>query len=104
MGRISRANELIVRDSEQTPDLFRALCYCIDQFLRRDFSFGGGLRDFLAVLVHSYQEMNVVALEAMITGYDVGADFLESVTLVWISGGVIDCGGEEVLGQLMAAR
>ena len=56
------------------------------------------------MLVHPDQEMNVVALEAMITSYDVGADFLESVTLVRISGGVIDCRGEEVLRQLVAAR
>jgi hypothetical protein len=38
----------------------------------------------------------------MIAGYDVGADFFVRVTLVRISGGVIDRRREKVLGQLVA--
>src|SRR5260370_1416102 len=48
--------------------------------------------------------MNVVAHEAMVAGDYVGADFLVGVTLVRISRGVVDRGGEVVLGQLVSAR
>ena len=104
MGGIGRADELVVRDAQQVPDLLRALGHRIDQFLRRDFPLRGCLHDLLAVLVHSDQEMHIVACEAVIACNYIGADFLEGVTLVWISGGVVDRRREEVLGQLMAAR
>ena len=97
---MGRANELIVRDAEEAPDLLGALRYRIDQLLRLDFPLRGCLRDFLPVLVHPHQEMDVVAEEAVVTRYGVGADFLECMTLVRVSGGIIDCAGEEVLGQL----
>ncbi len=100
MGRVGRADELIVRDSEESPDLLCALGYSVYQFLGRHFSFGRGLRDLLSVLVHSDEEVDLIAHEAVIACYGVGADFLERVTLVRISRGVIDCAGEEVLGQL----
>jgi len=58
------------------------------------------LRDFLSVLVHPHEEVHLVAQQAVVAGYGVGADFLECVTLMGISGGVINCAGEEVLGQL----
>src|ERR1700694_5335496 len=48
--------------------------------------------------------MHVVAHEAVVAGDGVGADFLECVTLVRVSGGVVDCAGEEVLGQLCSSR
>jgi hypothetical protein len=55
------------------------------------------------VLVHADEEVHVVAHQAMVAGYGIGADFLEGMTLVGVSGGVIDCAGEEVLGQLLAS-
>jgi hypothetical protein len=48
--------------------------------------------------------MNVVAHETVVAGDYVGADLLVGVTLVGISRGVVDRCGEEVLGQLLAAR
>jgi hypothetical protein len=53
------------------------------------------------VFIHPDKEMNVVPQQAMVTSYGVGADFLEGVTLMRVSGGVIDCAGEIVLGQLL---
>jgi hypothetical protein len=55
------------------------------------------------VLVHSYQEVHVIALEAMVSRYGIGSYFFERVTLVRVGGSVIDCAGEEVLGQLLTA-
>src|SRR6267378_1968116 len=86
------------------PDLFRAVGHRVDQFLGRDFPLGGRLRDLLAVFVHPDEKMHVVAEEAMITCNYIGADFLEGVALVWISGGVVDRRCELVLGHLMAGR
>jgi hypothetical protein len=103
VGWIRRPYELVVRDAEESPYLLGAVGDGVDQFLRRDFPLGGRLRDFLTVLVHPDQKVNLVAEEAVIACYGVGADFLESVTLVWVSGGIIDCAGEVVLGQLLVS-
>src|SRR5689334_11277511 len=100
---ISGAHELIVGDAEQRPDLFRALGDSVNQLLWRDFSLSGSLRDLLSVLVHSDEEVDVVAFQPVVTGNRVGADFLERVTLMGISGRVVDCGGEKVFGQLLSA-
>jgi hypothetical protein len=54
----------------------------------------------LAVLVHADQEVHVVAAQAMIAGYGVRADLLECMTLVRVSGGIIDRAGEKILCQL----
>ena len=91
--RICSPNELIVGDAEQAPDFARALGNGVDQFLRRHFSIGCGLRDLLAVFVHPDQEVDLVASQPMIAGNGVGADFLECMTLMRISGGVIDRSG-----------
>ena len=56
------------------------------------------------VLVHPHEEVHVVAKQTVVAGYGVGADFLECVTLMRISGGVINRAGEEVLGQLRGSR
>jgi len=48
--------------------------------------------------------MDIIAHQAVIASYDVGADLLVGMTLVGISRGVVDRCGEEVLGQLVAAR
>ena len=94
---------MVVGDAKQRPDFAGALGNGVDELLRRHFSLGGGLRDFLTVLVHPDQEMDIVTLQAVIAGNRVGADLLEGMALVGIGGGVIDCRGEVVLGQLMAA-
>src|SRR5205814_9789686 len=91
--RICSPYELIVGDAEQAPDFARALGNGVDQFLRRHFSIGCGLRDLLAVFVHPDQEVDLVASQPMIAGNGVGADFLECMTLMRISGGVIDRSG-----------
>src|SRR4029079_7021742 len=100
---IGRADELVIGDAEQTPDLLRALGDRVYQLLWRDSSFRGSLRDFLAVLVHAHQKVDRVSLETVIPGDDVGADLLIGVSLMRIRGGVVDRGGEVVLGQLLAA-
>src|ERR1700687_2635174 len=48
--------------------------------------------------------MDIVAEEAVVSRYDVGANLLECVTLVRVSRCVIDRAGEVVLGQLGATR
>ena len=101
VGGIGGSNELIVRDPEQAPDLLRALGDRIDELLRRHFPLRRGLRHLLSVLVHSDEEVHVVAHQAMVAGYGVGAELLEGMTLVGVSGGVIDGAGKEVLGQLL---
>src|SRR5438105_15801953 len=65
--RIRGPNKLIVGDTEQAPDLLGALSDRVDQLLRRDFSLDGGLRDFLTVLVHPDQEVDIVAFQSVVT-------------------------------------
>jgi hypothetical protein len=48
--------------------------------------------------------MDVVAEKAVVSRYGVGANLLECVTLVRVSGCVIDRAGEVVLGQLLTSR
>jgi hypothetical protein len=47
--------------------------------------------------------MDVIALQAVIAGNCIGTDLLERVTLVRISGRVIDSGSKEILSQLPIA-
>src|SRR5687768_10776047 len=80
--RIRCPDELIEGDSEQSPDLLRAFGDRVHQLLWRYTPLRRGLRDFLAVLVHSDEKVDVVAAKAVITRDYNGADFLERVTLV----------------------
>src|SRR5689334_2679640 len=48
--------------------------------------------------------MDIVSPQPMIARDRICADFLEGVTLMRISGRIIDGGGEKVFGQLLAAR
>jgi hypothetical protein len=52
------------------------------------------------VLVHADEEVHIVAKKAVITRDYIGADLFECVTLVRVSGCIVDRAGEEILRQL----
>ena len=101
MGRIGGADKLVVGDAKQGPDFARALGDGIDELLRRHFSLGGGLRDFLTVLVHSDQEMDIVALQAVIAGNRVGAPNIYAVAERATIGSGFD--HEKIVGRMIFA-
>ena len=102
VGGIRRADELIVRDRETVPHLLERGSHAVDEGLRRDTSLVGSLTHLLPVLVHPHEKVHVIAGEAAIASNDIGSDFLERVTEMWVPVRVIDCSGEEESGQVMS--
>ena len=92
--RTGRANELIVADVQALPRLLKPIGNFVDEHLRRNAALYGGLLHFVTVFVHSHEEMHVVTAKPVVSGNNIGADFLEGVADVWIAVRVIDGGGE----------
>ena len=92
--RVGRGRPAVVADVEFLPkrDEFRR--DPVDELLRRDALFFGGLLHFLPVLIDAGEEENLLALQPMITRDDVGEDLLVRMADVRRTVGVIDRGGE----------
>ena len=84
----------IVADVEFFPegDEFRG--DLVDELLRRDAGFLGGLLDLLAVLIDPGEVENFLAFQPMIARDDIGEHLLVGVADVRRAIGVIDRGGE----------
>ena len=90
---VGRADEAVVRDVHQLPQVEHALGAgddVVDELLRRD---AGGLRlflDLLAVLVRAGQEHHIAALKALIARHRVGRHGAVAVADVQLRRGVVD--------------
>ncbi len=68
MARLGRADEVVVGNSQERPELLEALCHLIRKGLRRLARRRRGLLDFLPVLIGAGQEEHGLALQAPVAG------------------------------------
>ena len=90
-----RSDELVVRDGQLPPHFLKSRRDLVHQRLRLDATCGRFGGDLLAVLVHPDQKMDVVAEEAVIARYGVGADLFECVAEMGVAIGIVN-GGRDV--------
>mgnify|MGYP007134721613 CR=1 FL=1 len=90
---IGRADEAVIADVHQFPQILDALGAfddVVDELLRGDACFFGFQLDLLAVLIGTGQELDIVALQALVAGHGVGGHGAVGVADVQLIAGVID--------------
>ena len=102
--RLGGADPVVVAAVEPAPVAHEGIGHAVDPRLRRHLCAGGGVDHGLAVLVHSHQEVHVVAAQAAVAGDAVRADLLERVAEVRLAVRVVDRGREVELGRQLTAR
>ena len=90
LARLGGANEVIVGNLELAPKLLEVRSLAVGPLLRRHVVLGRGLGDLLAVLVHTSQELDVIAGGAAIASLNVGNDGGISRAQVRIGVDVVD--------------
>ncbi len=91
---LGRADPVVVAALEPPPVVREGPGHAVDPRARRHVPARRRLNHRLAVLVHSHQEMHLVAAQAPVAGDAVGADLLQGVPQVGIAVGIVDRGGE----------
>ena len=74
LARLGGTNEVVVGDLELAPKLLEVRSLAVGPLLRCHAVLGSGLGDLLAMLVHTGQELDVIAGRAAIASLDVGDD------------------------------
>ena len=90
---IGRADEAVIADVHQLPqilDAFRALHDVINKLLRGDAGLLGLQLDLLAVLIGAGQELDIVALQALVAGHGIGCHSTVGVADMQLIAGVIN--------------
>ena len=90
---IGRADEAVVADVHQLPqilDALGALHDVINKLLRGDAGLLGLQLDLLAVLIGAGQELDIVALQALVAGHGIGCHSAVGMADMQLIAGVID--------------
>ena len=90
---VGGADEAVIADVHQLPQILDALGTLddvIDELLRRNTGLLGLQLDLLAVLVGAGQELDVVALQALVASHSVGSDGAVGMADVQLIAGIID--------------
>src|SRR5690606_2309018 len=96
VARLGGAHPVVVTATETAPGRLESLRDLVGPPGRIDARRLGGLEHLLAMLVHSHQEMDRLAAQAMPARDDVGTDLLQRVPQVRVAVGIVDCSGEVV--------
>lgn len=90
---VGRADEAVIADVHQLPqilDALGALHDVINKLLRGDAGLLGLQLDLLAVLIGTGQELDIVALQALVAGHGIGRHSAVGMADMQLIAGVID--------------